>query len=558
MKTQKNPIIVIRKSQKFEPVSKKKPFFKRAFSKMEKGGLRGNVFLFILTTTGCSFTLLPYFAKQSGLLLITILLIIPALVSYFSSMILYWGFKATQAKDYGECMKKIMGPRIGFASNIVIFCHTFGSVVSCWMFSFRFINSALVSVLNFSEVEKAEHFSKIFMYSFFYFIFFLLFVTSIFGGIEKLKKLSIIGLTIMLYIIAVIVFQMPSFFDYNNSIEPIVITPYIIDMNIFKAWGLCSFLFLNQYAVLPICNNLRRLCNKRMSKVVGRTILFSFFLYATVLYAGYFSLPNNLEDCPPIFLDRKPLPGKSDFLLWLGTLLFGINLLIGLLIKNHFFILYFHQILKNIAFFWKEMRQGKKIVLIIEEKKDENKTEVEIKDVDEKVDIELNTIEKETIETNLVKEEIKKEDSEYKSDNEKKDADYNSDSEVDEEDDSTINPQAIKRESRFDLLTEDLKHKNSSKKKAEKKSIKQIIVNFFFLFIITNLALALQNKLKEFVSLIGSFVGIFEIIILPFTMILVINKYNKILKDYQVYLLIFVGATFVMCGIASIYVTLTS
>lgn len=546
MQTPQNPSkIVIRPSLSHPSHSKTTPILSRLFSKMEKGGLRGNVFLFIITTTGCSFTFLPYYAKQSGLLLITILLIIPALISYFSSMILYWGFKATQAKDYGECMKKIMGSKIGFLSNLVIFFHTFGSVVSCWMFSFRFLNSSIVSALAFWNFEELEQFSSVFMYFFFYFVFFLLFVMSVWGGIGKLKKLSVVGLCIMFYIILVMVFEMPAYFDFNNSVEPIVVVPYVLDLNIFKAWGICSFLFLNQYAVLPICNNLRRLCNKRMSKVVGRTVLFALFLYIIVLYVGYFSLPNNIEDCPPVFLDRKALPGRSDFMLWLGTLLFGINLLIGLLIKNHFFILYFHQLLKNIAFFWNEMRnEGKekeKEELILEE----DKTEEEIKS-----DIELNIVnlqdkenenDKETVDTNLVKEK-QIEDSDMKID----------------EDDSTINPQAIKRESRFDLLTEDLKHKNSSIEKAEKKSTKQIIINFFFLFIITNLALALQNKLKEFVSLIGSFVGIFEIIILPFAMILVINKYNKILKNYQIYILIFVGTIFVVFGVASIYVTLTS
>lgn len=57
-------------------------------------------------------------------------------VSYTSSRLLYLGFKVTKAKTYDAVMQKILGPKLGFLSNFMIWIHTFAAVVSVWLFSF--------------------------------------------------------------------------------------------------------------------------------------------------------------------------------------------------------------------------------------------------------------------------------------------------------------------------------------------------------------------------------------------------------------------------------------
>lgn len=76
-------------------------------------------------------------------------------------------------------------------------------------------------------------------------IFILLVLLSIFGDVEKLKKLSILGFFIIIYIMIVVIAEMPAYFDYYNSIEKIEITGFIFDRNFFKTYGFASFLFLN-------------------------------------------------------------------------------------------------------------------------------------------------------------------------------------------------------------------------------------------------------------------------------------------------------------------------
>lgn len=43
-------------------------------------------------------------------------------------------------------MDKILGAKLGFLSNFMIFIHTFAATVSVWLFSFDFLFYALKSV----------------------------------------------------------------------------------------------------------------------------------------------------------------------------------------------------------------------------------------------------------------------------------------------------------------------------------------------------------------------------------------------------------------------------
>ncbi len=113
-------------------------------------------------------------------------------------------------------MKGIMGPKMGYFSNLVVFFHTFGSVVSLWLFSFDFLSKGVKEVI-YNEGE-GENFDIIFKYGFFASLFLVIYISSIAGKIDFLKKLSLLSLLIILYMLFVLVFQLPTYFDYNNNI----------------------------------------------------------------------------------------------------------------------------------------------------------------------------------------------------------------------------------------------------------------------------------------------------------------------------------------------------
>lgn len=71
---------------------KTRSWLNRTFSKMEKGGIRGNIFLLLVTTAGCSFFYLPYYSKKCGLIFTLLLLVIPAALSYYSRYLDFFEF----------------------------------------------------------------------------------------------------------------------------------------------------------------------------------------------------------------------------------------------------------------------------------------------------------------------------------------------------------------------------------------------------------------------------------------------------------------------------------
>ncbi len=90
----------------------------------------------------------------------------------------------------------------------------------------------------------------------------------------------------------------------------------------------------------------------------------------------------------------------------------------------------------------------------------------------------------------------------------------------------------------------------------EIKKEKHYILNFVFCFSVMTLALIIKDYLHPFVSMVGSFVGVFEIIIFPYYMIWILNKHNNILNKKEFVAYSIVSVIFILLGIASFYTTL--
>lgn len=85
----------------------------------------------------------------------------------------------------------------------------------------------------------------------------LLYISSIFRKINFLKKLSMLGIFIIFYLLIVFLTLLPEYYEhYKSKIDLIY---FKFDHNFFITNGICFYLFLNQYTVLPICSNLKKI-----------------------------------------------------------------------------------------------------------------------------------------------------------------------------------------------------------------------------------------------------------------------------------------------------------
>jgi amino acid permease len=315
-------------------------WIKRTFGPLTKGGVRGNIFLLTVTTLGSSFFYLPYVARQIGLASNIILLLLAASLSFCSSKILIMAFERTRAPTYNDGVRLLIGPVTGFLSNLVILIHTIGQVSSTWIFSYQFLTNGLQRFFEWTDKDAVL---VNFKYGFFPLGCLLIFLVTLFGNAEKLKLVSLGSLAMLMYIIVVFIGLTPEYFTFYHEQDQIHPEAFKSSWYILKAWGFCSYMFLNQYAIMPICANLHRFKSRRVTKIVFRSTVISFFVYLAILLCGYFSLPT---DSPvEIFLLRPPLPGHPDKLIMYGKIIFGCTLFIAVLVKAHFMLVYFDQII---------------------------------------------------------------------------------------------------------------------------------------------------------------------------------------------------------------------
>lgn len=83
------------------------------------------------------------------------------------------------------------------------------------------------------------------------------------------------------------------------------------------------------------------------------------------------------------------------------------------------------------------------------------------------------------------------------------------------------------------------------------------IKNLIFFIIVTYLGIALRHYLHKFVSLVGSFVGIFEISVFPLSMIIVINKKKQRVSTRFIVAQVLCSIVFVAIAFTSFLVILT-
>ena len=315
------------------------PTFKTPSSLLPQPALKTNALLLFILTNGPAFFYLPWRAKLSGIFLTIIVIIITSCASYMSSQMLYFGYRATKAKSYDEVMRKVMGGMIGYLSNWVMLAHTMAAVISSWIFSYKFLVVGLFEENSAVSIEYAEHFKLLYFLG----TFLMVFYVTLRSNVDRLKPFTFVGVLILAYIVIVFASESSAYHNYYSVKEPLEVKWAVLDHHIIKTFGICSYLFTNQYSIIPLVDKIEKHNLKRVNFILSSTTVSLIILYILIIFIGYFSLPNirELNVLDRHFLMRKAIPERSDDLIIIGRCLFGVYLLLCLLIKVYFLMLYF-------------------------------------------------------------------------------------------------------------------------------------------------------------------------------------------------------------------------
>lgn len=518
---------------------------------------------------------------------------------------MFYGFKYTKAVTYDECINQIFGRKIGLFANIVVFIHVFGAVVSTWIFSYVFCSTSTQEIFG----DFSHSAELLFKYVFFGVTLIIMFCSVSFANIDKLKFIAIVGFLILVYLVLLFMAYTPDYFNHYNKKGEFELEGIIATTFMFKVYGLTQYIFLNQYSIIPLCNNVKNVSFRRIKKVIFRAILSLFMIYFCVMITGYFSQPSislAKTKLTELFILRPSISGKKEMPLLVGQTLFGITLFIANLVKSQFFIMYFHQIIKNTLILWRGGTKSELLQRRLARQEQKEAEESQKKDAIKKMKrsksagrcIKFNVPRRKLSklkETTESKETSENEETPGKSptDNQgfhinvhevgdsepgtpmqplpKQRNTFDLGSQSKEEEGEEIKEQISFSNTNFDNadandgagnnLTEHLLKSpkppsilrnpgknpnvfktdiNSQEKEPTKKESapprepldwKKIGINAVVMVVTFFLTLTLMNSLSTFLSLIGNFVGVFEIFVFPFVMMIILNRRKKIISN---------------------------
>lgn len=131
-----------------------------------------------------------------------------------------------------------------------------------------------------------------------------IFPLSLAKSMSALRYVSLVSIASILYTLVVMSAELPTYYDYFHNKMHEEISWFNVDINFFSGCSITFFSFTCQASILPIYSELVNPNEKRMMKVIGRSLLIDCLFYCSIALVGYFS---TLADTPDLVIARPQL-----------------------------------------------------------------------------------------------------------------------------------------------------------------------------------------------------------------------------------------------------------
>lgn len=120
------------------------------------------------------------------------------------------------------------------------------------------------------------------------------------------RYISFASIFSLIYTGIVLYAELPSYIQQNW--EDAKIVPFYFDWNFFSGATITFFAYTCQVQLLPIYSELINPNERRIKKIISRSVFVDVMFYLAIAVAGYFS---TYDDTPNIVLERPPLHGVT-------------------------------------------------------------------------------------------------------------------------------------------------------------------------------------------------------------------------------------------------------
>lgn len=314
-------------------LSIRRSFWHRTFSTMGPASMRGAILIMIMTAFGTGIYTFHQLFHSVGFFFAWGMILYFAIIFYLATKYLIAALmQFQQSKTISELVKNALGSYIAKIHDLlfVVYCFLVGVCMTLG------INKTLYrnfegQIWKLVPVDPSKQTFANFNFYFSYMITFVLFFLIFQKSVDKFRYFSFVSFSINLYIIAVSIFQAPSYynklkdkdedkFNWNNfSVVSIVSTFGIL---LFANNSIPNF-----FSVVKMIDNPT---TERKNRVFFRTFLALMVIFLCFGTAAYLSLGVKYTPDLDLFIYRKPVDeDSSDILMFIGRTLLTLSLAVG-------------------------------------------------------------------------------------------------------------------------------------------------------------------------------------------------------------------------------------
>lgn len=321
------------------------PFFKRLFANLEPGSLRAASINFVRMSTGVGIMALPYYLSQFGLVFGVFLLIVAGALTYNAIIFNFEAQKMSKKKQIDDIVGYFMPNwvlrifKVTISIDLImppmIYIVMGWNIFSYVLYIFGYFRKEWIVdpyILEFNDYNPTLFLIRIITLHIIYVFMIPLFLKK---SLESLKMLSIIFLSVFLFLVIIVLIQAPFFFKkYRNIEDPSQITEAYLFKNIGNLsslkYGFSILLaFYCQPYVFTIRNQILKPSIRRLKKISRINLTSNYILYITFAVVGYAVWGDKFT--PPLMILRRPIDSAPvlEVFFKIALILFMILTFIG-------------------------------------------------------------------------------------------------------------------------------------------------------------------------------------------------------------------------------------
>ena len=308
-------------------------FFKKC---IEKGSINECVINLCIISVGVGLLALPQKVQYVTLFLTPLLIIICAIINYWTFKVLGDAARKYKVNKYEDIIAAMFSPCFNYFFICVMCIGQFGIIILFQVILYKFIGGIINEIFGYGfvnmEIFSQESFWSerqtrlLVCYGLAIFVFCPL---GLIKSFSKMRYVTTFGIFSAFLIIFIVVIQCPRFY-YHNIVEKKMGINFLDfkpgfgpDLKFITSISTIIYAYECHAGIFPAISSLTNPTEERVNSVFKKATIINAISYIIITLSGYLSQP---QHTPDLILEREKI-SDSDYLMTVGLILFSITIM---------------------------------------------------------------------------------------------------------------------------------------------------------------------------------------------------------------------------------------